>query len=45
MLVAGTDEYDELARASLENDFEATERAFNAAHDEVEAFVYKLLKM
>jgi hypothetical protein len=30
---------DELARASLENDFDATERAFNAAHDEVEAFV------
>jgi len=30
---------DELARASLVNDFDATERAFNAAHDEVEAFV------
>ena len=30
---------DELARASLVNDFDATERAFNAAHDKVEAFV------
>jgi len=30
---------DELARVSLVNDFDATERAFNAAHDEVEAFM------
>lgn len=35
--VAGYNE--ELVRATIANDFEATERAFNATHDEVDAFI------